>query len=131
MRLNNLIIIAIFAVPLFLFFYMNSTVKSYATTEIITNKPQIIKFSSSMCGECKKTDKELRPLYEKYKKDIVINDIHTDVRSNYNYDLMKKYRVNVVPTIVILKKDNTIYKRLEGFCDYTTMESYIKEILKW
>lgn len=130
MKLNNIIIISIFIIPLTILFYLNKTNQSFAKSDFTLNKPQIIKFSSSMCGECKRTEKELKPLFNKYKNDIIIENVQTDIRSNHNNNLMQKYKVNVVPTIVVLKKDKSIHKRIEGFCDYTTMETYIKDILK-
>lgn len=130
MKFSKALIISIFVIPLVLLFYLNSTTKSYATTDLQTNKPEIIKFSSSMCGECKRTDKELKPLFEKYKNEIIITNISTDVRSPRNNQLMKKYRIYAVPTIVILKKDKSVHKQIMGFCDFTTMEKYFREILK-
>ena len=60
-------------------------------------------------GKCKKTV-------------FVIVDNRNDMKN----DLIRKYNVQLVPTIIMLNSDGTQYKRIESALPKDQMEQYIK-----
>lgn len=71
-------------------------------------------FTSENCAPCKK----IKPEIAKYKE-IKIIDI------DKNVDLMKKYDIMSIPTLLILNKENIIEKQVVG----TSIVKYLKENL--
>jgi thiol:disulfide interchange protein len=118
-------ILAILFVPLIVFFCLtfNKDNSTYAQAQ---GKPQIIKFSSTMCLECKEVEKVFKEILPKHKNDFVYTEIIVDNRNDMNNSLIKKYNVTLVPTIIMLNSDGTQYMRLETSVPKEKMEEYIK-----
>ncbi len=127
MNKNNIVLALIFILPLITFFYVSNKNKSSITVSS-TVKPQIIKFSSSLCGECQKMNTVLNQVYPKYKTEIELINIPVDVKNDYNESMIKKYNVTLVPTIILLDKDKEVEKRIVGAIDANTFEDYLREL---
>ena len=127
MNKNNIVLALIFIIPLITFFYVSNK-NQYSATVSSTVKPQIIKFSSSLCSECQKMNTVLNQIYPKYQKEIELINIPVDVRNDYNESMIKKYNVTLVPTIILLNKDKETKKRIVGSIDANTFENYLREI---
>jgi len=127
MNRNTILLLAIFLLPLIAYFYVSHSSESIATTAA-SSKPQIIKFTSNMCGECKRMDVVIKEVYPKYQNKIQLVPIAVQNNTKYNNDMVSKYRVTLVPTIVLLKSNKQVYKRIEGYVNANTFEKYLKEL---
>ncbi|MCD8378343.1 MAG: thioredoxin family protein, partial [Candidatus Gastranaerophilales bacterium] len=114
MSKNTILLLAIFLLPLIAYFYVSHSSESNATVST-SSGPQIIKFTSDMCGECKRMDAVIKKVYPKYQNKIQLVQIAVQNNTEYNNDMIAKYKVTLVPTTVLLKKDKKIYKRIEGY----------------
>ena len=127
MNKNTIILVLIFVLPLITYFYVSKNNESTVTVSN-TTKPKIIKFTSTLCGECQRMDTVIKEVYPKYQKDIELISIPVQNQTEYNQEMISKYNVTLVPTIVLLNKNQHIQKRIEGYIDSTTFDSYLREI---
>ncbi len=72
-------------------------------------KPVLMDFSAEWCGPCKLQIPELEKLKEMMGDAVEIKTIDVDD----NLDLAQKYKIMVVPTLII-EKDGVVKERLEG-----------------
>lgn len=127
MNKNTIILLLIFVLPLITYFYVSKNNESTVTVSNIT-KPKIIKFTSTLCGECQRMDTVIKEVYPKYQKDIELISVPVQNQTEYNQEMISKYNVTLVPTIVLLNKNQHIQKRIEGYIDRTTFDNYLREI---
>ncbi len=118
-------ILAILIIPILAFFGLTFNTKT-GTSAHAEGKPQIIKFSSTMCLECKEVEKVFKELLPKYQDKFTYTEIIVDKRDDMNNDMIKKYNVQLVPTIIMLNSDGSQYKRIESSLPKEQMEKYIK-----
>lgn len=116
-------ILAIIILPLLAFWALTWNKDSTALAD--TNLPQIIKFSSSMCLECKEVEKIFNEIMPKYKDKISYTAIIVDSKKDMNNKLIKKFDIKLVPTVVMLDSNGKECKRFEGA---VTKEEYIEVI---
>ncbi|DAA97400.1 TPA: hypothetical protein CPT80_02020 [Candidatus Gastranaerophilales bacterium HUM_9] len=127
MNKNTIILLLIFVLPLITYFYVSKNNESTVTVSN-TTKPKIIKFTSTLCGECQRMDTVIKEVYPKYQKDIELISVPVQNQTEYNQEMISKYNVTLVPTIVLLNKNQHIQKRIEGYIDRTTFDNYLREI---
>ena len=126
MKKNILILAAIFILPLGVYFGLSQ--KSESNISIAaTNHPQLIKFTSNMCSECRRVEPVVNETVKKYQDNIHYISIPVQVSNKYNEEMMAKYNITLVPTIIILDKNQKVIKRIEGYVDSKTLDSYIRE----
>ena len=111
-RKSIITILAIIILPLLAFWALTWNKDSTAVAD--TNLPQIIKFSSSMCLECKEVEKIFKDILPKYKDRVSYTEIVVDSRKDMNNKLIKKYNITLVPTVVMLDSNGKECKRFEG-----------------
>ena len=111
-RKSIITILAIIILPLLAFWALTWNKDSTAVAD--TNLPQIIKFSSSMCLECKEVEKIFKDILPKYKDRVSYTEIIVDSRKDMNNKLIKKYNITLVPTVVMLDSNGKECKRFEG-----------------
>lgn len=124
-RKSLLAVLAIIIIPVAAFFLLTFH-KDTSTAAQATGKPQIIKFSSTMCLECKQVEKVFKELIPKYSDKIAYTEIIVDRRDDMKNSMIKKYNVTLVPTIIMLNSDGTQYMRIESALPADEMEQYIK-----
>lgn len=127
MNKNTIILLLIFVLPLITYFYVSKNNESTVTVSN-TTKPKIIKFTSTLCSECQRMDTVIKEVYPKYQKDIELISVPVQNQTEYNQEMISKYNVTLVPTIVLLNKNQHIQKRIEGYIDRTTFDNYLREI---
>ena len=120
-------ILAIFIIPILAFWGLTFN-KSEVAVAKNTGKPQVIKFSSTMCLECKQVEAIFKELMPKYSNKIDYVEVIVDSRNDMNNDLIEKYDVSLVPTIVFLNSDGTQNKRVEGAQSKELFENEIKAL---
>ena len=111
-RKSIITILAIIILPLLVFWALTWNKDSTAIAD--TNLPQIIKFSSSMCLECKEVEKIFKDILPKYKDKVSYTEIIVDSRKDMNNKLIKKYNITLVPTVVMIDSNGKECKRFEG-----------------
>ncbi len=127
MSKNTIILLLIFVLPLVVYFYVSRSSESNLTVSG-TVKPQIIKFTSNMCSECKRMDKVIKDVYPKYQDKIQLVSIPVQVQNDYNNQMVSNYKVTLVPTIILLDKNQKTVKRIEGYVDAQTLDKYLREL---
>lgn len=130
MKKNIIIIALIFIVPIVAYAILSDNQKVSAA-KYTAGQPQVIKFSSKLCIDCKKLKTcfdELKPRFEDK-----INFIEYDVQSTEKEvsDAINKYGISLVPTLIFVDKNGKEIRRTEGFVEKNTLESHYNELLKW
>ncbi len=118
-------ILAILILPVLAFFGLSRSQNNSVIAEV-SGKPQIIKFSSTMCSECKEVEKVFDELMPKYQDNIAYTEIIVDNRDDMKNKLIKKYNVQMVPTVIMLNSDGTQAARIETTLPAEEMDKYIR-----
>lgn len=127
MKKNIITILLILIVPMFAYWLLNtSDTSNSATVAEASNKPQIIKFTSAMCMDCQTMNQIMKEIYPAYKDKITLIEIPVQDKSSFNQEQIKKYKVTLVPTIILLDSNGKQVKRIEGAIDKSLMDSYLK-----
>ncbi len=127
MNRNIIIILAIFIVPLAVYFGLTRD-KLTTLPSIASQGAEIIKFSSPMCYECQELDKIFDEVFPKYSKDISLKKIDVTQKNNETREMIKKYEVKLVPTTVFKDETGNVTRRIEGSMQPQILENYLKEI---
>lgn len=136
MKKNMTIIVLIFAIPLLAFAVLNNSNSTTAKPNIgnehsaenilVMGKPQVIKFSSAMCLDCQTMNKLFKEVFPKYNDRIVLTEVHVQDGKAFTGELIKKYNVTLVPTMIFLDSDNKQVKRIEGAIEKAELENYLE-----
>ncbi|RAI15823.1 MAG: hypothetical protein DKM22_01325 [Candidatus Melainabacteria bacterium] len=130
MNYKNFTIIAlIIALPLLAFFILSSRNESLAQKSNSTEKPQIIKFTSLMCLDCKRLNEVMVKVYPKYSEDIILTEVQVQNNDKYTNDQIAKYNVSLVPTMILLDKKGNKIEKIEGFLPEKDLENKMKAML--
>lgn len=118
-------ILAIIVLPMLAFWGLTLNRSTSIVAEAV-NKPQIIKFTSTMCSECKEMEKVMQEVMPKYKDSIVYSEVVVDSRDDMKNSMIKKHKVVMVPTVIMLNSDGSQYMRVETTIPAEEMDSYIQ-----
>ena len=124
------IITLIFVVPLLAYMILTRGDVSSASKSADVNKPQILKFTSLMCLDCKKLDKLMKEVYPKYSEKIILIEVPVQAESAFTKKQIEKYNVTLVPTMIFIDAKGKKVRRTEGFLEQTTLESYMDELTR-
>ena len=80
----------------------------------------ILKFESDSCPQCKALSITLERISKENKIDIK----NIDIEEDNNQDLIRKYNIRSIPTIIFLNEDQE-YNRLIGNQSYATINKII------
>lgn len=80
----------------------------------------ILKFESDSCPQCKALSITLERISKENKIDIK----NIDIEEDNNQDLIRKYNIRSIPTIIFLN-ENKEYNRLIGNQSYATINKII------
>lgn len=129
MKKNIIIISAIFILPIIAYVVLSSS-QSVSATQRIEGQPQVIKFSSKLCLDCKKIQKGFDELVPEYQSRISITEYNIDGSNKEVNDAITEHNINLVPTIIFINKNGKEVRRTEGFVNKNTLEQYFNELLK-
>lgn len=127
MKKNIISILLILFVPVIAYMALSKSVEK--TTQAIAesvNKPQIIKFTSAMCMDCQKMNKIMQEIFPKYENKITLTEVHVQDGSSFSNSEIKKYKVTLVPTIILIDSNGKQVKRIEGAIEKNEMEKCLK-----
>ena len=127
MKKNIIIIALIFALPIIAYAIM-STGHSVSAAKITEGQPQVLKFSSKLCSDCKKIKVCFDELKPKYQDSITI--IEYDIESNDKNitDSLDKYNVTLVPTIILIDSQGKQVRRIEGAVSKEEMDKCLRAL---
>lgn len=127
MNKNILIISLIFIIPIAAFFALTNSAQ---TTEknIETGKPQVIKFTSSMCLDCQAMNKLFKEVFPQFKDKIVLTEYQVQNRNRLLDREIKKYNVKLVPTVIFIKSDGKQTRRIESVISKEELIMYLEEL---
>jgi len=125
---NFSIITLIFVVPLIAYMVLSKPDMSYANKAGGANKPQIIKFTSLMCLDCKKLSDVMKDVYPKYSDKITLVEIQVQNNDDYTKKQVEKYNVTLVPTLIVIDSKGKKLSKLEGFIEKERLEKIMKEL---
>lgn len=81
---------------------------------------KILKFESDSCPQCKALSATLERISKENKIDIK----NIDIEEDNSQDLIRKYNIRSIPTIIFLNEDKE-YNRLVGNQSYATINKII------
>lgn len=125
MKKNWVSILIILFVPIIAFMTFSKTAESTAKPTDTTNKPAVIKFTSSMCLDCQKMNKIFKEIFPKHEGKIVLTEIYVQDGSDFTNSQIQKYDVTLVPTIILIDKNGKQVKRIEGAIEKDEMDRYL------
>lgn len=112
------------------YFVLDKTNGNKATFEAVAaGKPTVIKFASAMCLDCKKMESVFNEVMPAYNDKVVYEKINAQSNDSTTQSMIEKYNVTLVPTVVFLKKDGSVYKKTEGAYSKQELEKYLKDII--
>ena len=103
-----------------------TTEKTTQAVAQTVNKPQVVKFTSKMCLDCQTMNNIFKEIFPKYEDKIVLTEIHVQDKSSFNDAQIEKYKVTLVPTIILLNSDGTQTRRIEGAISKEEMEKCLQ-----
>ena len=129
MKKNIIIIALIFIIPMIAYAILSES-NTVSAAKPAEGQPQIIKFSSKLCLDCKKLKSCFEELVPKYNNNIIF--IEYDVQQNTPEinAAIDKYGISLVPTLIYIDKSGKEVRRTEGFVEKNTLESYFNELIK-
>ena len=129
MKKNLIIISLIFVLPLIAYAVLSGTKVESATQEHVSGKPQIIKFSSKLCSDCKKMKGVFETVMPQYSGTVEVIEYDIEKNDKNINNAIDTYNVNLVPTVVYIDKNGKVVRKTEGYVDKHKFEAYVKEIL--
>lgn len=122
-------ILLIFIIPVALYYFFKMPTESNVSiANPAVNMPKVLQFTSTMCYDCKRLEREIAPLRSEYKGKIIFQKFNTSSRSAQMNRLIDQYNVNVVPTLVFLDKNGRFVRKTEGYISGNQLRSYLNEI---
>lgn len=129
---NWIIAIAILVIPMVAYYALDKSSSNNAGFEAQaqTGKPVVIKFYSPMCLDCKKLEGVIKEVMPKYADRVTYQNINGQSSDKAAEAMVQKYNVTLVPTMVFIKKDGTVYKRTEGCLAKEQLDNILNTLTK-
>lgn len=129
MKKNIITILLVFIIPIFAYILLNTfNNNDSVSVNAKTTKPQIVKFTSAMCLDCQTMNKIFKEIYPKYKDQIALTEIQVQDNKPQTQEWIRKYNVNLVPTIIMIDSNGNQVRRIEGAVEQNVMEGYLQEL---
>ena len=133
---NWIIVLLIFILPLGMYAYLDNRAQANACkitgSAVSIPKAKLIKFSSPMCSECNEVALEVKKALENHKDSIIVeeyNVLENNKRGkNATKEMIKKYKVTLVPTLVFVDKEGNVVKKQEGMMKSDKIAKILDEI---
>ncbi len=128
MKKTLLVICMIFALPVIA--YALLVAKQPAATEVAvaaTGMPQMIKFSAPMCSDCQAMADVLSEVEPQYEGKVEFVEISVNQKSPQVSEMIKRYNVKLVPTMVFLNSKGEQVARVEGSIPKEELVKYLEQ----
>lgn len=129
MKKNVIIIALIFILPIVAYAILSKG-HAVSAAKVVEGQPQVIKFSSKLCGDCQKLKMCFDELKPKYQDSITIIEYDIEDKDDNLNDAIDKYNVTLVPTVIFIDKNGKQKRKTQGYIDRIKLDSYFKELLK-
>lgn len=129
--MKNIITIAVILIlPVLIYSFMNKhTTSDISAQAKDTNKPTLMIFTSTMCMDCQKMKTVIKEVEPEYSDKINFVPVNAIDKSKSVKDMVKKYKVVLVPTLIFLDKNQSETNRVEGFIPKEELVSDIEEAI--
>lgn len=129
MKKNIITVLLVLILPLLAYIFMtHAGNEPVNVADAVTNRPQIIKFTSSMCLDCQEMNKIIKEIYPEFKDKIALTEIAVQDGKSSTDAQIKKYNVTLVPTIILINSQGQQVKRIEGAIPEDEMVKYLEEL---
>jgi thioredoxin 1 len=88
-------------------------------------KPVLIDFYADWCGPCRLQTPIIEEFARRMGDQVEVKKINVDD----HMDMANKYRIYVVPTLII-EKDAKEIRRIEGLTDASSLEAMVKPLVE-
>lgn len=131
MKKTLLIVCLIFALPVIAYaILMGKQPVAEVAVAATTGMPQMIKFSAPMCSDCQNMAEVLHSVQPQYEDRVEFVEISVNQKSPQVSDMIKKYNVKLVPTMIFLDSKGEQIARVEGSMPKEELIKYLDEGLK-
>ena len=127
---NWAIILIIFLVPVVLYFVFSSNKEANMSVAKTPTTAVVYKFMSPMCSECIVVQKKLDKIKNNWDN-VVFEEINVTENSpnkKRTKELIKKYDITMVPTLVFIDNTGNFYKKIEVDMTEEDIENGLKGI---
>ena len=124
MKLNNLIILLIFVVPI-IFYTLMKGAEANPSVKLGAN-PVVIMVSSSMCGECKKMDVIVQEVLPEFESKIDFKKMYPE--NERTQQCIKKYNITLSSTFLMFNKKGDLKKKVEGAMTKDDFRKQLEEL---
>lgn len=128
MKKNLISIFLILCIPIVAFMAMSKTSAKSVNYNEVSGKPQVLKFTSTMCLDCQKMNNIFKEIFPKYSETIVLTEIPVQDKSSFSNKQIEKYNVTLVPTIILINSKGEQVKRIEGAIEKEEMEECLRSL---
>lgn len=129
MKFKNIsIILLILVIPLITYMVLSKSGASLASKTADAGKPQIIKFTSLMCLDCKRLNEVIKTVYPKYSSKVTLVEIQVQNNDDYTRKQIEKYNITLVPTLIVLDSKGKRLKKIEGFVEKDKLDKIMKDL---
>lgn len=131
MKKTLLIVCMIFALPVIAYALLLS--KQPVATDVAiaaTGMPQMIKFSAPMCSDCQAMAEVLSQVEPQYKDRVEFVEISVNQKSPQVAEMIKKYNVKLVPTMIFTNAKGEQVARVEGSMPKEELVKYLEQGLQ-
>ncbi len=127
---STIAILVIFILPLALYYFFKTPDENnISNAAVAANMPKVMQFSSTMCYDCKKLEREIAPLRQEYSGKVVFQKYNVSTRTARVNQLIEQYDINVVPTLIFLDKNGGFVRKTEGYVQKTQLKIYLNEVI--
>ncbi len=128
--MKNIITIALILIlPILVYSILSKGTSDISAVAKNKDLPTLMIFSSSMCIDCQKMKSVLNDVQGDYKDKINFISINATEKDKKVKELVKKYNVVLVPTIVFLDLNENEVNRIEGYIPKEEFVSEIEEVI--
>lgn len=92
--------------------------------------PQMIKFSAPMCSDCQTMAEVLNQVAPQYKDKVEFVEISVNQKSPQVAEMIKKYEVKLVPTMIFTNAKGEQVARVEGSIPKEELVKYLEQGLQ-
>lgn len=127
---NLFIILLILILPIVAYVVLDSgRNKNIISTAEAVNKPVVMIFTSAMCSDCQKMKKVIAVVEPNYSGKIEFIKVNAASSEKQVQDLIKKYNVYLVPTMIFIDKNGKQTKKQEGSMTEPMFENELKVLI--
>ena len=128
MKKNLISVLLIVCIPIVAFMAVSKTSAKTANINEVSGKPQVLKFTSTMCLDCQKMNNIFKEIFPKYSETIILTEIPVQDKSSFSDKQIEKYNVTLVPTIILINSEGKQVKRIEGAIEKEEMEECLRNL---